>query len=70
VKERQKETSYIHTERLLRKGDCKKRERERERERESKKPQPKNKKTELRSEGKKTDKIHTGCCERRSESAS
>jgi hypothetical protein len=65
VKERQKETSYIHTERLLRKGDCKKRERERERERETKKPQPKN-----RSEDKKTDKIHTGCCERRSESAS
>jgi len=31
VKERKKETSYIHTERLLRKGDCKKRERERER---------------------------------------
>jgi hypothetical protein len=31
VKERQKETSYIHTERLLRKGDCKKRERDSQR---------------------------------------
>jgi hypothetical protein len=70
VKERKNERSYIHTERLLRKGDCK-RERERERERDQKTATKKTKKKpELRSEDKKTDKIHTGCCERRSESAS